>query len=78
MSKILEKLKNKTLNLYVENNRLLYDHQYGFRASLSTANAVVKLSKTLDKELDAGKKVITIFLDLAKVFDTVSILILIN
>lgn len=78
MSKIVEKLMNKNLSSYLENNKLLSEHQYGFRARKSTTDAVENLTNTIVKGLDAGKKVITIFLDLAKAFDTVSIPILID
>lgn len=57
---------------------LLSNTQFGFRSKLSTADAVHQLTDFIAQELDKGNKVIGIFLDLAKAFDTVPIPILLN
>lgn len=76
LSKILEKLVNKRLSNYIEQNKILSAHQFGFRPGKSTEQAVHQLMDFIVTGLDCGKKCIGVFLDLAKAFDTVSPLIL--
>ncbi|PZC76581.1 hypothetical protein B5X24_HaOG204421 [Helicoverpa armigera] len=78
LSKILEKLVNKKLTTYLETNGLLTSSQFGFRKGISTNDALLKLTSTITRHVDAGKKVIGVFLDLKKAFDTVSIPILLT
>lgn len=78
MSKILEKIINTRLKSFLENNSLLANTQFGFRTGHSTADAVNELTDLIFQNLDNNKKCLTIFLDLAKAFDTVSIPILIQ
>lgn len=78
ISKILEKIINKRLISYLEEYDLLADAQYGFRRGRSTEHAVSTLTNFVVDQLDRKKKVIGIFLDLAKAFDTVSIPMLLN
>lgn len=78
LSKVLEKLINKRLTGYLEKHKLLADSQYGFRAGKSTEHAVVSLVDYIVSNLDKKRKCISIFLDLAKAFDTVSIPLLLN
>lgn len=78
LSKILEKVINKQLIKYLESNKLLSDNQYGFRRGRSTYDAVNQLTDKIVNKLEERKKVITIFLDLAKAFDTVSAPLLLN
>lgn len=73
LSKIFEKIINKRLLSYLENNQFLSNHQFGFRAGKSTEDAVTGLTKYVMENLDDKKKCIGVFLDLAKAFDTVSI-----
>lgn len=78
ISKILERILNKRLVDYLEKYNLLSPSQYGFRASKSTSDAVHDLTNHIVTNLDGGQKVLGIFLDLAKAFDTVSVPILIR
>lgn len=73
ISKILEKIINNRLIHYLETNNLLATNQFGFRRGKSTDDAVFTLTEFVSQNLDKGKKVISIFLDLAKAFDTISI-----
>ena len=54
-SKILEKLFCKRLTKFIENNRLISDSQYGFRADRSTSLAILDLVKELTTALDNKK-----------------------
>lgn len=78
ISKLLEKALNTRLINFLENQNLLSQNQFGFRKGKSTDDAVLELTNYISSNLDTKKKVITIFLDLAKAFDTVSIPRLLN
>ena len=78
VSKILEKLVNGRLLIYLERNKLLSDNQYGFRLGRSTEDAVTNLVDYVTHNLDKGRPCTGIFLDLAKAFDTISRKILIK
>lgn len=70
LSKILEKLLNNRLIKFLNKNNIISNHQYGFRAGMSTEDAVVDLLEHITKQLDQGLKCVGIFLDLRKAFDT--------
>lgn len=78
LSKILERIINNRLTKYLEHKNILSPNQYGFRAAMSTSDAVHELTNFVAEKLDKGSKCLSIFLDLAKAFDTVSVPILIN
>lgn len=78
LSKIIEKIINKRLIEYLERNDILSQNQHGFRLGRSTDGAVHELTDYVVKNLDQSNKVIGVFLDLAKAFDTVSIPILLS
>jgi hypothetical protein len=71
LSKILEKIMNSRLIHYLEYYKLLSHSQFGFRTKRSTNDAVQFLTNYIVTNLDNNDKVIVIFLDLAKAFDTV-------
>lgn len=77
-SKILERIMNGRLVDFLEANNLLAPSQYGFRTGKSTADAVHDLTNYIVTNMDKGDKVLGIFLDIAKAFDTVSVPILIR
>ena len=78
ITKILEKLIFKQLSTYLNEHKLLYDSQYGFRAGHSTELASIKLIDRITQDLDKGKIPISIFLDLSKAFDTLDHVILLQ
>jgi len=71
-SKIFEKIIKLRLITFLEANELLSKNQFGFRPGRSTTGALYATSKFLYNQLDNNKKVIAVFLDLAKAFDTVN------
>lgn len=64
---------NNRLKKYLESYSLLSDRQYGFRNPRSTDEAVHDLTNLVVEALDNKGKCLTIFLNLKKAFDTVSI-----
>ena len=78
ISKILEKIIFKQLSTYLNEHKLLYDSQYGFRAGHTTELASIELIDKITQDLDKGKIPISIFLDLSKAFDTLDHVILLQ
>jgi len=69
--KILEKLMHKRLYSFLSKHNILYEHQFGFRPNHSTTLALIEIADNIRKEVDEGKSVIGLYLDLSKAFDTV-------
>ncbi|KAL0871538.1 hypothetical protein ABMA27_005251 [Loxostege sticticalis] len=78
ISKIIEKILNSRLVSFLDKFKIISNSQYGFRKSLSTQDAILDLTTALVSEVDSGKKCLTVFLDLKKAFDTVSVPILVR
>lgn len=70
-SKIFEKCLKSRLTSFFEENDILGSRQFGFRENVSTTDAIQVLVEGIIRSLDDNKKVLTVFLDLAKAFDTV-------
>ena len=66
------------MNEYLEENQLLSETQFGFRARFSTIDALLYATETIRKILDDGENVAVAFLDLSKAFDSISHEILLN
>lgn len=78
LSKIIEKLLNTRLINYLNKFNILSNSQFGFQRGKSTEDAVLALTTLLTEQLDSKKKCLTVFLDLKKAFDTVSLPILVQ
>ena len=70
ISKIFEKIIFKQLYDYLQDKKLFYSSQYGFRNGHSTEHAALELVDRLHLDMDKMKTPISIFLDLSKAFDT--------
>ena len=78
VSKILEKSIYIQLEKYLNDKKLLYCYQSGFRKSHSTDTCLINLMDYLHTNISEGKYVGMILLDLQKAFDTVDHVILCN
>ena len=70
ISKVLEKAVYSQVYQFLEQQKVLYDSQYGFRSKRSCEQAILELTGRI---LDAKNKEMhsaVMFLDLSKVFDT--------
>ena len=71
-NKILEKIVYVRLHQFLVKNKVLYKFQFGFRKHHSTALALIDVIDSCYKNIDSGNKVLGVFLDLQKAFDTVN------
>jgi len=72
MSKIYEKAMYIQLVNFLESNNLLDKEQHGFRSNHSVISAAATYIESIINSVDRGDKVIGIFMDLSKAFDSVS------
>ena len=71
LNKIMEKLMYKRLITFLNMHNILYDYQFGFRENYSTSLALIEIIENIQKQLEEGKIVAGLYLDLSKAFDTV-------
>ena len=71
-SKILERLMYNRLLAFINENKVLYSYQFGFRGGHSPNLALVFLVDKISNALENGEYVLGLFLDFSKAFDTVN------
>lgn len=72
LAKIAEKIIKHRIDGYLTKYNLISSKQFGFRPGISTENAISYLTANVYKALDKGKQALCVFMDLAKAFDTVN------
>lgn len=72
LSKLVEKCIKLRLQSFIESNNLFSKNQFAFRTNACTENALCRVTEAIVSNLDRGSRVLGIFLDLAKAFDTVA------
>jgi hypothetical protein len=77
-NKMLEKLVHRRLYSFFDKYNVLYKYQFGFRKNHSTSLAVLEVIDTCYKNLDNNNKILGIYFDLSKAFDTVDHTILLS
>ena len=78
VNKLLEKLMHKRLVSFLNQHKILYKYQFGFRQNYSTTLALIEITDNILQDLENGKFVCGIYLDLSKAFDTVDHTILLS
>lgn len=68
--KLLECVVKQQLELYLEDNNIIVDLQSGFREKHSCETSINFILQIWKSELEQNKKVVTVFLDLARAFET--------
>ena len=71
VSKILERIVHQQVYAYLNKWQILSKAQFGFRKAHSTTTCVLSLLNYIYSNIDNGKLVGVVFLDLKKAFDTV-------
>ena len=71
MEKLLEHIINKRLILYLESNSLLAPTQSGYRQNHSTEDQLAYFTQEVEDAFQEKKKVLAVYFDLSKAFDTV-------
>jgi retron-type reverse transcriptase len=61
----------KRLIYFLENNKLLFHGQFGFRSNHSTNHALLLITDKIQRAIENKEYACGIFLDLKKAFDTV-------
>ena len=77
-SKVLERLMYNRMINYINKYKLLYPFQFGFQKNHSTNMALITLVDKISDALENGDKVLGVFLDFSKAFDTVDHTILLK
>ena len=78
LSKVFERCAHKQLMDHLENNHLLSDRQFGFRRNSSTEQAIAFFTDQIKTKMDKGQLTGAVFIDMSKVFDTISHASIIN
>ena len=78
LSKVLEKIMYNRVISFLDDNKILFEYQFGFRKSHSTYLALTVLMDELIKSIENGDHVVGVYLDFSKAFDAVNHEILIT
>lgn len=71
-SKILEKLFTTRFDSFLDKYKIIHPSQYGFQTKKNTTTALMELVEEITDNFEQKKKVVGIFIDLQKAFDTVN------
>ena len=77
-SKVFERIMYNRLIDFLNENKILFEYQFGFRKNNSTQLALTFLMDKLINSIENGDHVIGVYLDFSKAFDTVDHNILLN
>lgn len=72
LSKIYEMSIKSRLVSFLDKNNIISSNQHGFRSSINTSDAILKVVSEITSCINSGNKSLVVFLDLRKAFDTVS------
>ncbi len=60
----------KRLITFLNNHNILYNYQFSLRENYSTSVALIEIVDNILKDMEEGKLVAGIFMELSKAFDT--------
>ena len=72
MAKILKKFVYQCVSTHMDENNILFNWQFGFRAKHSTVDAIADFVGNVLNAFEDKQMVLTLFVDLRKAFDSVS------
>lgn len=72
IAKIFEKILKNRITSFLNKFNILSEKQFGFREQRSTQDAIAYVIEKIYKHMNISKPTLCIFVDLAKAFDTVS------
>ena len=72
LSKILGKLMQARLVKFLDCNKIIYEHQFGFQKNKSTSLAILDVQAKIIEAIEQKQIAHSVFLDFAKAFDTVN------
>ena len=72
LSKLLEHIVTSKVVRHLDQHKILYDLQHGFRAKRSCETQLTMLMEEIQQNLSEGKQTDVILLDFSKAFDSVS------
>jgi len=72
LSKVFEKVMFNRIQSFVKTNKLLNDHQFGFRENSSTSDAVSQFLDSVFESFSRSISLLAVFIDFSKAFDTVN------
>jgi hypothetical protein len=78
LSKVFERVIYNRLHKFIDDNNLIYNLQFGFRAKYNTTMALLTLIDKIVAGIDKNEMTLGTFLDFSKAFDTVNHKILIR
>jgi hypothetical protein len=71
-SKIFEKILHSRFVMFINKNGGFDPYQYGFQKGSNTTSTLIDAMDHINREMDEGKYVVPIFIDMSKAFDTVN------
>ena len=70
-SKVLERVIHKRLLEFLDRENIISPNQFGFRQNHSTSDVTAYVSSLLYNSFNESKKVLSVFMDFSKAFDTI-------
>jgi hypothetical protein len=71
LSKLFEKLFLTRIKPTLQENRIMPDHQFGFRQKHATTEQARRITNVINKALESNKYCTAAFLDISQAFDKV-------